>query len=187
MKPVREAAPRRTIDGLESGRFRIVGRIVPIGTSPSSIDGLDCVFLEHAEYVSMSGAMRREQVHTVHTHPFFLDDGTGRAWIDPAGASIDAVTLWEDGGLTGERRLRAGEEVEVVASFQQVEVEADGGPYRGRSVVWAAEPDPWGPPRVSYRTAPGMVAPSDDISAFLRGAGVFLAAVSVLLAALSWI
>ena len=166
---------------LEPGRFRIVGKVIPTATSESPLDGVDCVFLEHAEYVSVHATVRRETEHTIASHPFFVDDGSGRALIDPASAFIDAVTIWEDGGLTGERRVRAGEEIEIVATFEQIDVEEDGGPYRGSARVWAATDDAYGPPRISYRTQPDMVMPSDDLIAFLRGAGVIMAAVSGLI------
>ncbi len=181
LRPVREGAPTRAISDLEDGRFRIVGKVIPTETTQSTLDGLDCVFVEHAEYVSVHATVRRETEHTIVSHPFFVDDGSGRAFVDPAGAVIDAVTLWEDGGLTGERRVRAGEEIEVVATFGQIDVEEDGGPYRGSARVWAAVDDSYSPPKISYRTQPDMVMPSDDLTAFLRGAGVIMAAVSGLI------
>ena len=181
LRPVREGAPTRPVGDLEPGRFRIVGKVIPTTTTQSTLDGLECVFVEHAEYVSVHATVRRETEHTIASHPFFVDDGSGRAFIDPASAIVDAVTLWEDGGLTGERRVRAGEEIEVVATFAKVDVEEDGGPYRGSARVWSAVDDAYGPPKISYRTQPEMVMPTDDLTAFLRGAGVIMAAVSGLI------
>ena len=181
LRPIREGAPTRAVAELEPGRFRIVGKVVPTATTQSTLDGLECVFLEHAEYVSVHATVRRETEHSIESYPFFIDDGSGRAFVDPAAAIVDAVTLWEDGGLTAERRVRAGEEIEVVATFTHVDVEEDGGPYRGSARVWAATDDAYGPPKISYRTQPDMVMPSDDLTAFLRGAGVIMAAVSGLI------
>lgn len=184
LRPLREAAPRRRLEELGEGRFRVVGKIVPVEATPSEIDGLPCVFLEHVEYAPMSDVMRREREHSLVAHPFFVEDGTGRALVDPRGALVEAATVWGDGGLAVERRLRAGEEVEVVASFERVEID-EAGPYRGAGRCWAAAPGPWGPPRISYRTEADMVQPSDDVAAFLRAAGVFLATVTALLSALA--
>ncbi len=185
-KPVGEAAPRRPVGELGEGRFRIVGKVVPIAATPSGIDGVPCVFVEHVEYTPIGGLMRRERVHSLVAHPFFVDDGSGRALVDPRGAFVEAVTVWGDGGLSVERRLRTGEEVEVVGSFGYVEVE-EAGPYRGVGGLWAATQGPWGPPRISYRTEAGMVQPSDEVAAFLRAAGVFLATVTALLSMLAFL
>jgi len=180
----REAAPRRGVRELDEGRFCVVGTVVPIEATRSTIDDLPCVFLEHVEYVPLSDLMRREREHSLVAHPFFVDDGTGRVLVDPGQALVEAATVWEDGGLAVERRLRAGEEVEVVASFRLWEP-MEGGPYRGNERLWAATDGPWGPPRISYRTEAGMVQPSDEVVVFLRVAGVFLATVTAALGTLA--
>lgn len=175
--PLPEAVPHRRIAELEEGRFRVAGRVVAEHVTPSPLDGADCVFFEHAEYRMLGSEavpLMRQVDHRIVAHPFVLDDGTGRLRVDPAETDVEAVTLTEDHGLFAERRLRAGEEVELVASFRPRAVEREGGPYRGRAVAWEAHADHLGRPRLSYRTEPGMMRPIDEASAFLRGAGALL-------------
>lgn len=187
--PVREAVARRTIDDLTPGRFRLIGRVVPILTTPSRIDRSPCVYVEHAEYRTVGSELvplLREVEHRVVAHPFHLDDGTGRLMIDPRTAVLETVTLYEDEGLTAERRLRAGEEVELVASFRPRPLESDGGPYRGSSRSWEAVGDECGPPRLGFGHDPaGAIVAVDDFSSFLRGVGVVLLVLSAVFAALT--
>jgi hypothetical protein len=188
LRPIPEACSGRTVAELEAGRFRVTGRVVPIQTSDSGIDGVPCVFLEHVEYRTLGSELvplMREVEHRLVRHPFFLDDGTGRLWIDPGEASVEAVTVFEDAGLSAERRLRAGEEVELVATFAPCESEADGGPYRAGHFAWRPIADDCGPPRITYRTVSDMVAPADDVTAFLRGAGVLVLVTTTLFGVLS--
>lgn len=189
LRPVREAASHCRIADLGPGRFRIVGRIVPLTTSASAIDAADCVYVERAEYRTVGSELvplLREVDRRLVAHPFHLDDGTGRVTIDPARAAVDAVTLWEDDGLLAERRLRAGEEIELIASFRPRPMEADGGPYRGSSRSWEAVEDEHGPPRIGFPTdeMPAIVA-ADDVTSFMRGVGVVLLVVSAVCAALA--
>ncbi len=177
LEPIVEAVPSRTIAELETGRFKLVGRVAPIEVSPSAIDGAPCVFREQAEYRTVGRSLvplMREVGHQITAHPFWLDDGTGRILVDTVGISIEAVTLFEDDGMLAERRLRAGEEVEMVASFEPCSAENDGGPYRVSSLSFRPVADDFGPPRLSYRTQPGMLRPLDEGIAFLRGAGLVL-------------
>jgi hypothetical protein len=139
------------------------------------------VFVEHAEYQPVGSdlvPLMRETEHGTVAHPFYLDDGTGRLRVDPGEALVEAVTVFEDAGLSAERRLRDGEEVELVATFGPSAGEHGGGPYRAGQQAWAPIADDCGPPRISYRTAPNMVMPADETTAFLRGAGVLLLVVS---------
>ena len=89
---------------------------------------------------------------------------------------VDCATVTGDGGLVAERRLRAGEEIEIVASFRARDGvphdASDAGPYRDAAAGFEAGPDEVGPPRVSYRTLEGMERSRiDDATGFLRGAG----------------
>ena len=187
--PVREAVARRSIGELGPGRFRLTGRVVPIQTTPSGIDASPCVYVEHAEYRTVGTELvplLREVEHRVVAHPFHLDDGTGRLVVDPGRTVVETVTLYEDEGLTAERRLRAGEEVELVASFRPRAAESDGGPYRGAARGWEAVMDECGPPRLSLGAEPtGSIVAVDDVSSFLRGVGVVLLVLSVVFAALT--
>jgi hypothetical protein len=185
--PIEEALPVSEIGELEPGRFRIVGRVVPIGTSPSAVDGADCVYAERAEYEMGAGLVPvlREVSHEAVSHRFFLEDATGRILVDPARTLIECGTAIGDAGLTAERRLRAGEEVSLAATFQRTQVDADGpaGPYRAGAQHWEAIADTSGPPRLSHRTAEGMVRPPpDDFTAFLGGAGAMMMLMGGLLA-----
>ena len=184
-----DAARRSTIDELERGRFRVTGRVVPIETTASGVDGAACVYLERAEYRligSRAVPLLREVVHDTRAHAFWLDDGTGRLLVDPTNALVDAATLDADEGLTAERRLRAGEEIELVACFEPRERAAAGdeGPYRGRAVVWEAVDDPACPPQITYRTESAMVVASDEGVGVLRGIGGMLVGVSLVIAAI---
>lgn len=186
--PVREAIARRSISDLTPGRFRLTGRVMPLQTTPSGIDGSPCVYVEHAEYRTVGTELLpllREVDHRVVAHPFHLEDGTGRLVVDPGRAVLDTVTIYGDEGLTAERRLRAGEEVELVASFQPRPL-SDGGPYRGSTRSWEAVADECGPPRLSFGVEPaGTLAPVDEVSSFLYGVGAVLLVLSVVFAALT--
>jgi hypothetical protein len=184
-----EAARRSTIAELERGRFRVTGRVLPIETSRSGVDGAPCVFLERAEYRLVGSRLvplLREVAHRTRAHPFWLDDGTGRLLVDPRHASIDAVTLEADEGLTAERRLRAGEEIELVACFERREHIAinEDGPYRSGATAWEAVDDPECPPQISYRTDASMVSAGDEAVGVLRGFGGLMMGVSAIIAAI---
>lgn len=184
-----DAARGSAIVDLEHGRFRVTGRVVPIETSLSAVDGAPCVFLERAEYRVIGSRLvplLREVERRTVSHPFWLDDGSGRLLVDPSRASIEAVTLDADEGLTAERRLRAGEEIELVACFEPRDrvAMAEDGPYRGRAVVWQAADDPQCPPQISYRTDASMLVASDETVGLLRGMGGLMMGVAVAIAAL---
>jgi hypothetical protein len=187
-----EAVPECRIAELEAGRFRLVGRVTAIESSPSFVDGTDCVYLERAEYRTVGSALvplLREVEHGAITHPFYLEDESGRILVDPAQALIDCATATADEGLTAERRLRVGEEVSLVASFRSAQTEVDGGegPYRSGAQHWAPVSDMSGPPRLSHRTEEGMIRmPPDDVSAFLGGAGAIMLLLGALLGLLTW-
>jgi hypothetical protein len=184
VRPMREAAPGSSVAELSAGRFRIIGRIVPIQTSASGIDESPCVFLERAIYRTVGSdlvPLLKQVSHVVRAHPFFLDDGTGRVMVDPQHAVVDAITLVEDEGLLAERRLRAGEEVEVVARFEPREAESDGGPYRAGSLAWEAVTDGDLPPQIGYRPVPSSIVAADEMTIFLRGLASFLLATAALL------
>jgi hypothetical protein len=185
-RPLAEAAGGRVISDLSAGRFRVTGRVVPIRTTQSAIDGAPCVYIEHACYRTVGHDLlpvMREVDHGVVAHPFFLDDGTGRLLLDPAQAIVEAVTLSEDDGLTAELRLRAGEEIQLLATFVRRPLDADAGPYRGLE-GWVPIEDDAGPPLLSYRTEPGMVRPTDDVGAFLTGVAFIVLTVCAFFAVL---
>jgi len=190
--PVPEAVPRTTIADLEAGRFRLVGRVVALHSSPSAVDESPCVYLERAVYRTVGSELvplLREVSRSTESHGFHLDDGTGRIWVDPSTTDVDTVTLVEDEGLLAERRLRVGEQVELVASFQPRAVEADGGPYRANARGWEAAADECGRPQLRHPSEPlaFRLRVSDDVSSFMRGIGVFLLLVSVAIAALRFV
>ncbi len=181
-----EALPTCAIGELEPGRFRLVGRVVPIETTPSAVDGVPCVYAERADYEMGVGLVPvlREVAHEAVAHPFFLEDASGRILVDPACALIDCGTAIGDAGLTAERRVRAGEEVALSASFARVdELDDLDGPYRASARRFRAVADETGPPRLSHRTEEGMVAPPpDEVTAFLAGAGALMMLIGGLLA-----
>lgn len=183
-----EAVRESAIADLEAGRFRVVGRVVPIETCPSAVDGADCVYAERAEYRSVGTGLvplLREVEHGALAFPFYLDDGTGRLLVDPGRALIECATATADGGLTAERRVRAGEEVSLVATFAPIDAEREpgDGPYRAVARQWAPVADDAGPPRLSHRTEGSMVAmPIDDLTALFGGIGAMMILMGSLLA-----
>jgi hypothetical protein len=185
---LREAAAHTSIAELAPGRFHVRGRVVPIHTTRSEIDGAACVYVERARYAHVGAGLvplLREIDHGYAAHRFFLDDGTARILVDPGETLIDCATASGDGGLVAERRLRAGEEIELVACFRPADralaPDLEEGPYRAPASSWEAGPDEVGPPRISYRTEEGMErAALDDLSSFLRGAGGLMIATSLL-------
>jgi len=185
---VPEAVRASAIGDLEAGRFRVVGRVVPIETTRSAVDGADCVYSERAEYRAIGTGLvplLREVEHAAVTHPFYLEDGTGRVLVDPGATLIECATATADGGLTAERRLRAGEEVSLVATFAPVEAELESGdgPYRVGARRWTPIADGAGPPRLSHRTEASMVRPPpDDLTALIGGIGSMLVLMGGLLA-----
>lgn len=182
-----EAVRSSAIAELEPGRFRVIGRVVPIATSPSAVDGADCVYAESASYQAIGTGLvplLREVAHGASAHPFYLDDGTGRVLVDPARTLIECATATADGGLTAERRVRAGEEVALVATFTTVDAafEPGDGPYRAGATRWAPVSDAAGPPRLSHRTLASMIAPPpDDLAALMSGIGGMMFLMSSLL------
>ena len=179
-----EAVRTSDIADLREGRFRVVGRIVSDHVVESPVDGAACVFYEHADYVPAgvgSKLLIKESQRWSEGVPFYLDDGTGRVRVDPALLHIEAAMLVEDAGLTAERRLRLGEEVELVGSFAMREVDT---PYRQNAREWCSVDDVSGAPTLTYRTLAGMEQPANEVAVFLRAAGVFVFGVGLLLAAL---
>ena len=190
LSPLPEAVPSCAITDLSRGRFRLVGHIVPVVVTPSAIDGADCVFIERVEYETVGSQLLpvlREIDRWIFEHPFYIDDGTGSLLVDPRLLAVEATVLTEDEGLLAERRLRAGEEVEMVATFRPREGDGDGGPYRANARAWEPASDVCGPPRISYRTVAGMVATVDEMSSFMRGIGAVLLLTSLVGAAIALI
>jgi hypothetical protein len=190
--PIEEAIRDCRIAELEVGRFRVVGRVMAIQCTPSLVDGTDCVYVERAEYRTVGSGylpLLREVEHRAIAHPFYLEDESGRLLVDPAETVIECATATADGGLTAERRLRAGEEVSLMATFRSADVDLDGGegPYRATARQWEPVPDMTGPPRLSHRTDEGMIRPPpDDAIAFLGGAGGILLVLGTALAFILW-
>lgn len=181
-RPPLEGIRTTSIADLETGRFRIAGTIVSERSVPSPFDGSPCVFFEHADYAPTlgPGLLVRQTDRWTEGRAFYVDDGTGRVRVDPLQSIVEAAVLHEDEGLTAERRLRVGEEIEVVASFALREPD-DTSPYRDAGFEWRSVSDEWGAPRLSYRTLPGMLLPQDDVGVFIRASSIFVAGVTLLL------
>lgn len=86
------SAPRIAIGHLEEGRTgRLVGKVGDGQTLQAPLTGRSCVFYEATveQYRSSgkSGAWK-EVAREVRGVPFVLDDGTGRAIVDPSGARV---------------------------------------------------------------------------------------------------
>lgn len=90
------AAPRVDIAELDEGRTgRLVGTVGDGATVQAPLTGRSCVFFEATveEYRSSGKTGSWRQVaREVGGMPFVLDDGTGRAIVDPTGARV-AVDL----------------------------------------------------------------------------------------------
>ncbi len=86
-------APRVDIGGLDEGRIgRLVGRVGALGEPLAApLTGRSCVFYEATveEYRSSgkSGSWR-QVAREARGVPFVLEDGTGRAIVDPGGARV---------------------------------------------------------------------------------------------------
>lgn len=172
-KPVElaEGARRRAIaelSELQPGCFAVRGRVVPFETVASEVDGAPCVFVLRASVDPEQGVLR-DVAHEVRAFRFRIEDGTGAIEIDPAHVIVDAPPAHGEAGLVVEQRLRAGEEVEVVARFRPC---ARGcAPYRGAGMLHEPVPDEASPPRVSpskERLTPDVATPTEVVLA--RGA-----------------
>lgn len=171
--PIGDDAPTCAIADLGPGRFRVVGYVRARESALSAIDGAACPFLEAIEYRSMGGAMpmARAVEASRASYPFAIDDGSGVLQVDPADFEVDAAVLLEDGGLTTERRIRDGEEIELVATFART---ARGGPYREGTETVAPVSDGPRKPRLSFRTELGMASPTDEVAWAMRGLGALM-------------
>ena len=114
--PLAEAVPRSTVAALTAGRFAVRGRVVPVDTEPSTIDGARCVFVERVQRVP--GALGRSLDHVHASHRFFLEDETGRIEVDPSRTYIESSTILDESAGVAERRIRAGEEIELVCELR---------------------------------------------------------------------
>jgi len=170
---------RRTIAELGEGRFRVRGRIVPFDTVVSEVDGARCVYILRAS-VDPSDGLLREVAHELCAFPFRVEDGTGSIEVDPRRVVVDAPPAHGDAGLVVEQRLRAGEEIDVVARFRPC---ARGcAPYRGQGPLIEPVPDDADPPRISpsAETLTPELAPPPEVAIARAAAGIVLG-VSVLL------
>lgn len=116
--PLPEAVPRSTIAELSAGRFAVRGRVVPLDTEPSTIDGARCVFVERAQVVP--GRLGRAVDHVRACHRFFLEDETGRLEVDPGRTYVEASAIVDEPAGVAERRIRAGEEIELICELRAV-------------------------------------------------------------------
>jgi len=149
--PAMDGARRRTIAELGEGCFRVRGGVVLLDSTPSVIDGAACAYVLRASVDPDEGVLR-EVMHELFAHPFRIEDGTGAIEVDPRLAIIDAPAVQGDAGLVVEQRLRAGEEVELVASFRPC---ARGcAPYRGAGPLLEPVPSESDPPRVAAVVEP---------------------------------
>jgi hypothetical protein len=178
--PTTDGTRRRTISALTDGRFKVRGRIVPFETVPSAIDGVPCVYVLRAS-VDPSAGVLRDVEHELRAFTFRVEDETGTIEIDPRTVVVDAPPVQGEAGLVVEQRLRAGEEVEVIARFRPC---ARGcAPYRGAGMLLEPVPDEADPPRVTPSTEPldARLVTRPDV-ALARGAAWGVLGVSVVLA-----
>jgi hypothetical protein len=178
-RPPEDGTRLRSIAELGEGRFRIRGRIVPFETTPSEVDGARCVFVLRAS-VDPSEGLLRDVAHELTSFTFRVEDGTGSVEVDPQRVIVDAPATHGDAGLVVEQRLRAGEEVDVVARFRPCSRGC--APYRGAGTLFEPIPDDDDPPRVApSRESPaaGVVMRADV--AIARAAAVVVLGVSALL------
>jgi hypothetical protein len=169
----------RAISQLGEGRFRIRGRVVPFETTESEVDGARCVFVLRAS-VDPSEGLLRDVAHELRAFSFRVEDGTGAVEVDPHHVIVDAPAAHGEAGLVVEQRLRAGEEVEVVASFRPCSRGC--APYRGAGTLFEPVPDETDPPRVSpSRESPGAGVVTRADVAIARAAALAVLGVSALL------
>lgn len=114
--------PRTSIAHARPGMVKLMGHVGAATTVQSYYQRVDCVALElhHYEVVdSVSGPRRVLVRKDLDPRPFWIEDETGRMFIDPAKVRIDYEI--EGGDLDStieEHRLRAGEQVAVLGSVQ---------------------------------------------------------------------
>lgn len=162
------------------GAFRVRGRVVPFETVASAVDGAECVFVLRASVDPQQGVLRDVE-HEVRAFRFRVEDGTGSVEVDPAHVIVDAPSAHGDAGLVVEQRLRAGEEVDVIARFRPCSRGC--APYRGEGALLEPVPDESNPPRVSPSAE---VLPVDIVTrpevALARGAALGVLGASWLVA-----
>jgi hypothetical protein len=86
-------APRRTIAEFpEATPARLVGKVMPGEHLNAPLTGRACVFYEAiVEERPRNRGMWRTIIHETRGTPFTVDDGTGTALVDPAGARLAVV------------------------------------------------------------------------------------------------
>lgn len=177
--PLEDGARTRTIAELGDGRFRVRGRIVPLETTTSEVDGATCVYVLRASVDPEQGVLR-DVAYALEARPFRVEDGTGAIEIDPQHVIIDGRVAQGEAALVVEQRLCAGEEVEIVARFRPCARGAI--PYRGEGRLFEPIPDESDPPRVApsaEKTVAGLV-PRGDVM-FARAAAAVVLGASALL------
>ncbi len=181
-RPAEDGTRLRPIAQLEQGRFRIRGRVVPLETVTSQVDDARCVYVLRASVDPGQGVLR-DVAHTLEAFPFRVEDETGAVEVDPRTVIVDAPPAHGEAGLVVEQRIRAGEEVEVVACFR---ICARGAmPYRGAGTLFEPVPDGADPPRVSPRreALDPHVAPRAEATLARSAAALVLGASALL----SWL
>jgi len=89
-------APRVDIAALGDGQeARVVGRVVPMQTMAAPLSGRPCVFYDITVEQYRSNGRSSGSWHTILRErrgvPFLVEDGSGRALVDPEGAQIAVV------------------------------------------------------------------------------------------------
>jgi hypothetical protein len=171
---------RRAIGEVGDGRFLVRGRIVPIETAASAIDGARCVYVLRGSVDPEHGIVR-DVAYELEAFPFRVEDETGVIEIDPRVVVIDAPPHHGEAGLVVEHRLRADEEVEVIACFRASP--RGSMPYRATAPLLEPVPDASDPPRVTptRETIASTIVPSVD-RALARAAAAAVLGASVVLA-----
>jgi len=161
------------------GRVKIVGRVGTAHPVFSYYHRTPCAVLElwHYEWVRGLGPTQRVlSRREVQAAPFWIEDATGIAAIDPATACIDyEIEGGESHSTLEERRLRVGDNVAVVGIVRH------GGPRLAHPMRTAAdrvdqalhfEPGPL----VTWRSDPGLhpslVPPTAGIALGLASVGM---------------
>ncbi|MDP3276584.1 MAG: hypothetical protein Q8Q09_15410 [Deltaproteobacteria bacterium] len=178
--------PTTPIGQAQSGLVKIVGRVVGTQTEWSFYHRVPCVslVLHHFEVSSGMVNSQRTLVRVERwSHPFFVEDDTGRLAIDPTTVRIDHEREGTDLESTiEEHRLRAGERVVVLGKVRRIQ-NVSVHPMRRAPTDIESGLVLVGSPLVSWRSeaevAPRLVPPSGSM--VLTSVGAVLGALGALL------
>lgn len=124
-----ESLVRKIGDAVDGKWLKFVGKVVACEGEPlvAPLSGRTCACFDAAHWSSSGELLTR----TLRGTPFVIEDGTGRALVDPRGAFVRLTHDFKQRGYeeASEGVLEIGESV-LVSGFVQVTASGDAGIYR---------------------------------------------------------